>query len=262
MLPIRCLALTALTLLVGACAPRTDGCARAPAPAPVSTTEGEAPRLTEPSATSDSVAIGAASNAPSVSTTATAQRSELPQHQSLDELRRRVREAIFASTPTMNPEAVFPIRELTTDAVWEQLGAQLVQVTEGPRQYQGFVIRGSRVERIGVAVGGFGLVSFCVADISGDGQPDLAYSFSWGSGIHRSRVAYADLTGATLVEHVAPEACFQMSDMAVGNAADGGVEVMLNDAVIGRLVATSADPGVRLELTEGVAPSVLSRRRR
>lgn len=40
--------------------------------------------------------------------------------------------------------------------------------------------------------GGFGVTSFAVADLNEDGKTELYFTYSWGSGIHRSQVGYFD----------------------------------------------------------------------
>ncbi len=45
---------------------------------------------------------------------------------------------------------------------------------------------------LGEWFGGYGATSFAIADLSGDGKPELYFTCSWGSGIHRSQVGYFD----------------------------------------------------------------------
>ncbi len=40
--------------------------------------------------------------------------------------------------------------------------------------------------------GGFGVTSFAIADLNEDGEFELYFTYSWGSGIHRSQVGYFD----------------------------------------------------------------------
>jgi hypothetical protein len=178
-----------------------------------------------------------------------------------DEASRIVRTTVFEMQPSMNPEYQVALREITTDDVWERLRVQVFQITEGPPSYRTYVVRDGRAEQIGEGFGGYGVVSMCAADLNGDGADELVYSFSWGSGIHRSRLAYADLRQPALVQHVAEAACFRMEDMMVRPAADGSVvEVYLEERLLGTLVgAPRAEPPLRLDFAEGVDPEILSR---
>lgn len=45
---------------------------------------------------------------------------------------------------------------------------------------------------LGEWVGGFGVTSFAIADLNEDGEFELYFTYSWGSGIHRSQVGYFD----------------------------------------------------------------------
>ena len=48
------------------------------------------------------------------------------------------------------------------------------------------------IYHIGTGFGGSGTTSFAVADLNSDGNPELYYTFSWGSGMHRSQIGYFD----------------------------------------------------------------------
>ena len=47
--------------------------------------------------------------------------------------------------------------------------------------------------------GGAGLTSMCVCDLDGDSQLELAFVYSWGSGIHRSHPSVLSLDKLTPV---------------------------------------------------------------
>ncbi len=48
---------------------------------------------------------------------------------------------------------------------------------------------------VGTCFGGYGITSMALADLNGDGKSELYYTFSWGSGIHRSQIGYFDPAG-------------------------------------------------------------------
>jgi len=45
---------------------------------------------------------------------------------------------------------------------------------------------------LGQWFGGYGVTSFALSDVNGDGAQELYFTCSWGSGLHRSHVAYFD----------------------------------------------------------------------
>lgn len=97
--------------------------------------------------------------------------------------------------PQLAPTVKFPLKEITTAEVWDRLGAQIFQVTGDIDQFSTYLIRGGRVHRLGTGFGGHGVMSFVVAELAG-GRPWLVYTYSWGSGRHRSKVAALDLLQA------------------------------------------------------------------
>jgi|GEM_PF-981595 len=97
-----------------------------------------------------------------------------------------VREWIFANNPDMNPEAAFPLVEITPDEAWERLGAQVFKVKGGVKMYESFVIYAGQVYPIGIAFGGMGVSDMAVIDLDANGQPELFYTYSFGSGVHQS----------------------------------------------------------------------------
>ncbi len=115
---------------------------------------------------------------------------------------RLVREAVHRANPNMNPEAVFPVREITPEPVWLELGLQVFQVTEQAttQQHETFVVRGQEVVHIASGIGGMGVESLLAADLDGDGSAELVFSYSWGSGIHRSQVGALVRRGDALSE--------------------------------------------------------------
>jgi hypothetical protein len=107
---------------------------------------------------------------------------------SLAEATAAVREEIFRSKPGMNPSCVFPLKELTTTEVWDRLHIQVFAVTDGIYMDQDFIIHQRKVSPLGIGLGGYGVMSMCVADLADDGHAELVFTYSWGSGIHRSLV--------------------------------------------------------------------------
>ena len=107
---------------------------------------------------------------------------------SLAEATALVRTRIFEDRPDMNPSVQAPLAERTTDEMWDRLGVQLFVVTEGVAECESFLVRRGRVHSFCGGFGGHGIQSACVTDLDSDGEPELTYTYSWGSGIHRSLV--------------------------------------------------------------------------
>ena len=55
---------------------------------------------------------------------------------------------------------------------------------------ESFIMYDGKVYSIGRCIGGDGITSMALADLDKNGEYELYYTFSWGSGIHRSQVGY------------------------------------------------------------------------
>lgn len=55
-----------------------------------------------------------------------------------------------------------------------------------------FVLYDGKAYQLGEFLGGTGADSFALADLDGDGAYELYFTFSWGSGFHRSQVGHFD----------------------------------------------------------------------
>jgi hypothetical protein len=73
--------------------------------------------------------------------------------------------------------------EWTDNEIWNRLGVQVFVLN-----LQGFVVSSDGIAALGSSFGGMGLQSICVGDLNGDGRPMLLFTYSWGSGRHRSQV--------------------------------------------------------------------------
>ena len=105
---------------------------------------------------------------------------------------------------------------------------QVFQVTEGVRQYETFLIRGGKeVRPLGIGFGGSGMMSLCVADLDGDGKPEMVYTYSWGSGLHRSHAAVYREKDGKVQEAVVPFAF--KGDMFAKRLDNGSVEIEIGE---------------------------------
>lgn len=112
-----------------------------------------------------------------------------PQRISLTHAENLVRAVLFEQVPDMNPTAQFPLEEITTDEIWGQLKAQVFQIkSDSSFDEDVFLIKNERVTVLAQSLGGR-LASFEVTDLDSDGQSELVYTFSGGSGLYRSQLA-------------------------------------------------------------------------
>ena len=62
-----------------------------------------------------------------------------------------------------------------------------------------FLLYEGKVYSLGEWFGGFGVTSITLADLNADQKPELYFTYSWGSGLHHSHVAYFDPVGKKVV---------------------------------------------------------------
>lgn len=55
-----------------------------------------------------------------------------------------------------------------------------------------FLLYKNKVHQLGAYFGGFGIVDARLADLNHDGKDEFYFTFSWGSGLHRSQAGYFD----------------------------------------------------------------------
>ena len=83
------------------------------------------------------------------------------------------------------------LKELTPQELWDRAKAQVFKqrdYTESIEEVDAYLIQGMKICPLSVGFGGNGLDSLCVCDLNHDSKPELAYTFSWGSGIHRTHL--------------------------------------------------------------------------
>ena len=83
----------------------------------------------------------------------------------------------------------YKIYEITPKNVKDEIGCQIFKVNSTCETY---VVNKSKVYAIGLGFGGFGVVSIETCDFDDNDEKDLIYTFSWGSGLHRSHIGILD----------------------------------------------------------------------
>jgi len=113
----------------------------------------------------------------------------LPDRHRPEEVEETVRDYLRREHPNLSPDVILQMQELPAPEVWEHLPVQILRVTDGPFARETFLIHDATVLRMGTAVGGQGVTSMRVSDLDGDGSAELLFTYSFGSGIHQSRIA-------------------------------------------------------------------------
>jgi hypothetical protein len=83
--------------------------------------------------------------------------------------------------------AEFDVAEITPTDVWEKTKCQLFKVVDGS-SWETYIVKDQKAIHVGNGGGGFGVTSVMPYDINSDGNVDLVYAYSYGSGIHRSPI--------------------------------------------------------------------------
>ena len=78
---------------------------------------------------------------------------------------------------------------ITPQEITDQFGFRIFKYDQNCESYLEY---NGNVYTLGTGFGGLGPVSFAVADLNNDGAIEIYFSYSWGSGIHRSQIGYFD----------------------------------------------------------------------
>lgn len=82
-------------------------------------------------------------------------------------------------------------RDITPENVFKETGCQIFKSKE---TCEAFLLYEGNLYILGKGFGGFGIVNVETSDFDGNGEKELLYTYSWGSGIHRSCFGYFDLS--------------------------------------------------------------------
>ncbi|QHQ60402.1 hypothetical protein Ana3638_06125 [Anaerocolumna sedimenticola] len=78
---------------------------------------------------------------------------------------------------------------ITTEYVKENSGYQVFKYNTSCAS---FLLYEDKIYPLGEWFGGFGVTSMALGDLNGDRKPELYFTYSYGSGLHRSHVGYFD----------------------------------------------------------------------
>jgi hypothetical protein len=137
-----------------------------------------------------------------------------------------------------------PLKELTTDAIWNKLGVQVFK-EDLPGSVTGqdsFVIKKGKACRIGHSYGSDGVSSLCVADLRHDGRPLLVYTYRCGMSLPTEGVSVCDCLAAGPAEIAwGPSTIRGGGHWAVTSVDDRTVRVTAGKIVLGDLVLQDKD---------------------
>ena len=89
------------------------------------------------------------------------------------------------------PISLCPLRDVTPEEVLETTGCHIFK---DPDSCESYLADGERCSVLGTGFGGYGFTSAVPWDYDENGTVDLLYTYSWGSGMHRSHLSLFDRT--------------------------------------------------------------------
>jgi hypothetical protein len=151
-----------------------------------------------------------------------------------------------------------PLKELTTDAIWNKLGVQVFKedLPLSVTSQDTFVLKKGKAYRIGRSYGGGGVSSLCVADLRRDGRPLLVYAYRCGMSLPTVGVGVCDCLAPKPVEIAWGPAMVRGwdNDWTVASVDERTVRVSMGKRVLGDLVLEDKDgkASTRLRLCDDV----------
>ncbi|MCP4150022.1 MAG: hypothetical protein GY757_19910 [bacterium] len=142
---------------------------------------------------------------------------------SSDEVMPLFQDYAFSQNPNLNPNTTFDIREFPVDKLWQNLKLQIFLVRFlGPDKESSnggiYLYHNKQISPFACSFGGHGLMSGFVLKHS------FYYSYSWGSGIHRSVIGMLKVEGGKL--DIRESDGFFHRDLFVEKTSDGQIRVV------------------------------------
>lgn len=95
----------------------------------------------------------------------------------------------FDKLPRMYPDDI--CYNVTPEYIENQTGCMIFKYNES---CESFLLADGKIYPLGTGFGGFGLTDIQLCDFDRNGKEDLLYTYSWGSGMHRSEIGLFNLT--------------------------------------------------------------------
>lgn len=87
--------------------------------------------------------------------------------------------------------AIAEYHDITPTPVKETIGCQIFK--DG-KNCESYLLHNDQIYRMGIGFGGYGVIDIHLCDFDGDGQQDLLYTDSSGSGVHRWEAGIFNMT--------------------------------------------------------------------
>jgi len=139
-----------------------------------------------------------------------------------------------------NPETPFTLQEWKDETVWDRLHAQVFKIIQDNWPRATVLICGKQVVPLGISFGGLGVESLCVTDLDGDKQPELLFTYAWGSGVHRAELGIVRFASQPL-KWEPLGLCFLHRDLAVERVTDQSAKVLRAEIRWGANLDKAAD---------------------
>jgi len=121
--------------------------------------------------------------------------------------------------------------DITPGAVLDEIGVQIFKDSEWCSAY---LMDDDFIYPLGVWFGGYGVVDIKTCDFDGNGTKDILFTYSWGSGLHRSLIGLFDMS--TMMETVIYDSsdegndeAFISCDLVLEKKSDDDFEVYIAD---------------------------------
>lgn len=89
------------------------------------------------------------------------------------------------------PQEIDDFNDITPQNVFEETGCQIFK---NRKNCESYLLYQEKLYELGTGFGGLGIVDVVTCDFDFNGKKELLYTYSWGSGIHRSCVGCFDLS--------------------------------------------------------------------
>jgi hypothetical protein len=139
------------------------------------------------------------------------------------------------------------LKDVTPPEVWRRLGGQIFKqadFTGTVDEVDSYFIRNRSATSLGIGFGGSGLISACVSDLDGDGRPELLFTYSWGSGLHRSHLAMLRFDGLN-PEKTEADFVYRNYDMSFVRSSDREISVVANGKRLGKVIIIKSSKSTR-----------------
>lgn len=91
-------------------------------------------------------------------------------------------------TYSLNMDA---FRDIQPQNIFKETGCQIFK---NGKTCESYLLYEGNLYTLGIGFGGLGIVDIVTADFDENGKKELLYTYSWGSGLHRSCFGYFDLS--------------------------------------------------------------------